>query len=69
VVSGGHLTGSLGGLGQGSPAGDGAVGLVGFPSGADGGVEVEPLLGFVLGFVQVADRAKAVGGPARLFVE
>jgi len=45
------------------PIGHRAVGLVGLAGLADGGVEVGPLLGFVLGFGQVADGAEAVGVP------
>jgi hypothetical protein len=36
-------------------------GLVGLACGADGGVKVGPLLGFVLGFEEMADGAEAAG--------
>ena len=48
-------------LGKRFPVGHGAGGLVGFAGFADGGVQGGELLRFVLGFVQVADGAEAVG--------
>jgi hypothetical protein len=63
------LANSLNGLGEGFPIGNRTVGLMCLPRGADGGVEVGPSLGFVLGFVQVADRAEAVGVAVARFGE
>lgn len=48
-------------LSKGLPIGNDAVGLVSFAGGAYAGVEVGEFLRFVLGFVQVADGAQAVG--------
>jgi len=45
----------------GLPVWHGAVGLIRLSGGADGEVEGRPFLRFVLGFVQVADAAEAVG--------
>jgi hypothetical protein len=58
----GNLSNGFGGLGEGFPVGHRAVGLVGFPCGADGGVEGGPLLRFVLGFVQALDTPPGVKG-------
>ena len=48
-------------LSEGLPVGHGAAGLVGLTRIADRGVEGGEFLGLVLGFVEVADGAEAVG--------
>ena len=48
------------------PRGHRAIGLVALASGADGGVEVGPLLGLVLGLEEVADGEETARGVSGL---
>ena len=60
AASEGDLTNGLCRLSEGLPVGDSAIGWVGLAGFADGGVETGPLLGLVLGFVQMADGTKGL---------
>ena len=48
-------------LGKRLPIGNGALVLIRLPGLADGGMEVRPFLGVVLGFEEVADGAEVMG--------